>query len=85
MTLEELEDNHIIKDTVKYGSKAKNPFYRDLITRIGYVLNMHENKMAIEDIYHLKLAQAVVCQLSLEQDLDNLKSVLQEYGGSDEI
>ena len=86
MTLEIFEADHIMKDTAKYASKLTNmEVYQDTVIRLGYILEQHENKMPIKDIYTLKLAQATVCQLGLQKELEYREEILKKMGGEDGI
>ena len=71
-----LEEGHIENDTIKYAKPLKIDFYRDLVIRIGYVMHSLHDKMSIENMGNLKLAQATICQLGLEEELNIQKKIL---------
>jgi hypothetical protein len=80
-----LEEGHIEKDTVKYARPLNLDTYRDTVIRLGYIMSMHKDQMSIQDMSNLKLAQATICQLGLEQELKVLKEVMKDNGGKNEI
>lgn len=80
-----LEEGHIEKDTIKYARPLNLDTYRDTIIRLGYIMSMHKDQMSIQDMSNLKLAQATICQLGLEQELKVLKEVMKDNGGKNEI
>lgn len=80
-----LEEGHIEKDTIKYARPLNLDTYRDTVIRLGYIMSMHQDQMSIQDMSNLKLAQATICQLGLEQELKVLKEVMEDNGGKNEI
>lgn len=80
-----LEEGHIEKDTIKYARPLNLDTYRDTVIRLGYIMSMHKDQMSIQDMSNLKLAQATICQLGLEQELKVLKEVMEDNGGKNEI
>jgi len=81
-----LEEGHVLKDTAKYAEPLSLNFYRELVIKIGYVMQVHSDKMGIQDIANLKIAQATICQLGLEKELELNKMILSKLeGGNNEI
>jgi hypothetical protein len=80
-----LEEGHIEKDTIKYARPLSLDTYRDTVIRLGYIMSMHQDQMSIQDMSNLKLAQATICQLGLEQELKVLKEIVKDDGGKNEI
>lgn len=80
-----LEEGHIEKDTIKYARPLNLDTYRDTVIRLGYIMSMHKDQMSIQDMGNLKLAQATICQLGLEQELKVLKEIVKDNGGKNEI
>ena len=74
-----LEENHIELDTVKYMKSLNLEVYKDLVIQIGYIMKLNADKMSIEDMGQLKLAQAIVCQLGLAHELEIRKQVINEF------
>ena len=70
-----LDEGHIEKDTIKYARPLHDGVYQDTIIRIGFILKEHHDKMSVENILHLKLAQATICQLGLEKELEVVKEI----------
>ena len=81
-----LEEGHVLRDTAKYAEPLSLDFYRELVIRIGYIMHAHSDKIGIQDIANLKIAQATICQLGLEKELELNKKLISELkGGKDEI
>ncbi len=73
----ELEANHINADTIKYAKPLEeDSVYQDAVIMLGFIMNQRQDKMSIENMFSLKMAQAVICELGLEHELENIKGKL---------
>ena len=77
-----LEEDHIEKDTIKYAKDLHAGVYQDTIIRLGFIMSQHEDQMSIENMFNLKMAQATICQLGLEKELEAIEK---HIGGEDEV
>ena len=68
-----LEEGHIEKDTIKYVKPLNLDYYKNIIIKIGSIIMEHSDNMSIQDMGNLKIAQATICQLGLEQELGLLR------------
>ena len=76
-----LEEGHIENDTIKYVKPLNLDYYKDVIIKIGSIMMQHSDNMSIQDMSYLKIAQATICQLGLEQELRIKQKAINDLKG----